>query len=44
MRMTAVPDHEFTALVHAHGGTVVAREPDPTYAEDWRATRYVVTA
>jgi len=43
MRMTAVPDREFTALVRTHGGTVVDRAPDPSYTKDWRITRYVVT-
>jgi SAM-dependent methyltransferase len=42
MRMTAVPDRELVRLVDANRGVVVDGEPDPTYTEDWRATRYVL--
>ncbi|HEY0636447.1 MAG TPA: class I SAM-dependent methyltransferase [Pseudonocardiaceae bacterium] len=42
MRMTCVPDADVTALVARHGGAVLDRRPDPTYTEDWRATRYVI--
>ena len=42
MRMTRVPERELAAVLAAGGGEIVDRQPDPTYTEDWLATRYVV--
>lgn len=42
MRMTVVPDREFTVTVARLGGQVVARRRDPTDSKDFHLTRYVI--
>jgi SAM-dependent methyltransferase len=42
MRMTAMPPARLRGLVTAHGGVVLAEEPDEASTRDWRCTRYVI--